>query len=285
MSLPRVLVTGGGGLVGSAVVRRLLDVGHPVTMISRSSPTAPEGVRVVRGDIRDPDVVTAALADVDAVAHLAGIPNAWDAAPEQVFANNAEATFTLLWRAADAGVRRFAVAGSVNATGLIMNPRRHLPDRFPVDERTIGEIADPYSLSKRVDELTAEAVAARFEATIVVLRLPLIVPPADAEGLLAYQAERPAQCAGDGWGWLDSRDAAEAFRLALTRPLRGCHTLQVAAKTVFSTTPTEELIRAFAPGVQRATAYPGRTAPIDTTLAERILGFVPRHDEPGQEDS
>jgi len=280
----RVLVTGGAGHVGSAVVRRLLDAGHEVTTILRPDASAIAGARVVRGDVRDAAVVGEALDGVGAVAHLAAIPHPAGQPAPAVFANNVESTFTLLWCAAEAGVRRFAVAGSVNATGLIMNPRHPHPGRYPIDEDTLPDIADPYSLSKQVDELTARAVSSRFGVSVVVLRLPLVVERENAGRLWEYQSGRVGECAGDGWGWIDARDAAEAFRRALTADIDGVHVVHVAAPTVFSDTPTEELLDRHAADVPRARTFPGRSAPIDTGRAERLLGFVPRYDEPGLED-
>lgn len=266
------------------MVRGLLAAGHPVTTISRPRARAHPDVRVVRGDVRDPEVVATALEGVGAVAHLAAIPSPEKAPAELVFANNVEATFTLLWQAAEAGVRRFAVAGSVNATGLIMNPRHPHPARYPIDELTRPDIADPYSLSKQVDELTAHAVASRFGVSVVVLRLPLVVTPGNFRQLWDWQTSRPAECAGDGWGWIDVRDAAEAFRLALTATVEGVHVVHVAAATVFSSTPTEELLARYAPDVPRDRTFAGRAAPIDTGRAAGLLGFVPAYDEPGLED-
>lgn len=48
---------------------------------------------------------------------------------------------------------------------------------------------------------------------------------------------------------------------------------------MFADRPTEELLDRFAPGVPRREAYPGRTAPIDTTRAKELLGFVPQYGE------
>jgi nucleoside-diphosphate-sugar epimerase len=133
---PRVLVTGGGGLVGTAVVTQLLAAGHPVTLLSRSDAPPLAGVRLVRGDARDDRAVSEALDDVASVAHLAAIPHPDGQPASVVFGNNALATFTVLWTAAEMGVRRLVIASSVNATGLLMNPHRPLPPRFPIDEST-----------------------------------------------------------------------------------------------------------------------------------------------------
>ena len=50
MTLSRILVTGGDGRVGRAVVARLLDAGHPVTILSLADAVPQRSVRVVRGD-------------------------------------------------------------------------------------------------------------------------------------------------------------------------------------------------------------------------------------------
>src|SRR5690349_18139171 len=97
-----VLVTGADGLVGSVLAAHLRDSGHEVIPLS--------------GDARDPDAVVKAVKDVDAVAHLAAIPNPWHESPYELFANNVVATFTVLWAAAEHGVRRLVIASSVNAT-------------------------------------------------------------------------------------------------------------------------------------------------------------------------
>ena len=139
-----------------------------------------------------------------------------------VFGNNTVATFTVLWTAAELGVRRLVIAGSVNATGLLENPHRPLPPRLPHRRGHAADIADPYSLSKHTDEATLRAVCRRFEASGVALRLPLMVSPANAAELRRVGgASRSRMGVGDGWGWLDVRDGAEAFRLALDRGVHG----------------------------------------------------------------
>ena len=273
----RVLVTGGEGLVGSAVVADLCAAGLEVTTLSLPDATPSAGVRVVRGDARDPAAVAEAARGADAVVHLAAIPHPFERPAEEVFGNNTAATFTVLWTAARIGVRRFAIAGSVNATGLRMDPAHPPPERYPVGVHTRCAPADPYSLSKLVDEETLRTVCRRFGASGVALRLPLIVTPGNFAALRAWASSRLAEGRGDGWGWLDSRDAARAFRLALTAPLEGAHVVHVAADEVFAQEDTDVLLARYAPEVPRDAAFPGRRAPVDTAAAVALLGFRPQH--------
>lgn len=76
--MKRVLVTGGTGFIGAALVKRLVHDGHRVRVLddnSRGAPRRLEGflqdVELCIGDVRDPAVVEAALQGVDAVHHLA----------------------------------------------------------------------------------------------------------------------------------------------------------------------------------------------------------------------
>lgn len=74
--MARFLVTGGAGVVGSALVRRLVADGHEVRVLddmSRGQPDRLRGVacEIVTGDIRDPGIVTYAMHGCQSVAHLA----------------------------------------------------------------------------------------------------------------------------------------------------------------------------------------------------------------------
>jgi uncharacterized protein YbjT (DUF2867 family) len=71
----KVFVTGGTGLIGSAVVRELLGNGHDVAGLARSERSAAAlreaGAEAVRGGLGDLDVVRAGAAEADGVIHLA----------------------------------------------------------------------------------------------------------------------------------------------------------------------------------------------------------------------
>ncbi len=75
----RSLVTGGGGFLGGAIVRRLLSGGDSVRTVQRGD--YPElgalGVECIRGDIADPEIVDLAVAGCDRVFHVAAKVEMW----------------------------------------------------------------------------------------------------------------------------------------------------------------------------------------------------------------
>ena len=78
-SRPTVLVTGGGGFLGSAICRQLAAGGHAPVAFQRSpAPDLEElGVRCVAGDIADPAAVSQAAEGCGAVVHTAGKAGVW----------------------------------------------------------------------------------------------------------------------------------------------------------------------------------------------------------------
>ncbi len=75
----KALVTGGGGFLGSAIVRALCDAGHAVTVLGRGEypHLASLGVRFVRADIRAPSAICSACEAMDAVFHTAAKAGVW----------------------------------------------------------------------------------------------------------------------------------------------------------------------------------------------------------------
>ncbi|MGK4585576.1 NAD-dependent epimerase/dehydratase family protein [Kitasatospora sp. HPMI-4] len=124
----RILVTGGAGFIGSAVVARLAGAGHPVRVLDAllpavhpagRAPVWPTGVEFLRGDVRDRAAVERALRGVDAVCHQAamvGLGLDLDDAPDYVSCNDL-GTSVLLAAMARGGVRSLVLAGSMVVYG------------------------------------------------------------------------------------------------------------------------------------------------------------------------
>ena len=127
-----VLVTGGAGYVGSALIPKLLAEGHTVRVIdlylfgddvlgaSHGHPNLTE----IKGDLRDQATVARALQGCDAVIHLACISNdpSFELNPELGKSINYDAFVSLVDLAKDAGVTRFVYASSSSVYGLSDEP-------------------------------------------------------------------------------------------------------------------------------------------------------------------
>lgn len=76
---PNILVTGGGGFLGSAIVRSLVAAGRLVRSFSRNHYPELErlGVEQVQGDLADAEAVRCACGNVEAVFHVAAKPPPW----------------------------------------------------------------------------------------------------------------------------------------------------------------------------------------------------------------
>ncbi len=123
----QVLVTGGGGYLGSVLCLELLRAGHKVSVLDNlvfgGQALLPmlshESFRFIPGNIRDAEAVDRALDGAGAVVHLAAIVGdpACSADPDLALAVNREGSLALLDRAADAGVKRLIFASTCSNYG------------------------------------------------------------------------------------------------------------------------------------------------------------------------
>lgn len=274
--LRRVLVTGAAGIIGRAVVAELDARGTQVVAMSSTAPADwRTTARVVIADAADERALDDALTGCDAVVHLAALAHPSLGTPVEVFTNNVDATFTVLARAAAGGVQRAVIASSINAFGVPMNPHGPLPAYFPLDEELPGDVADAYSLSKRVDELSAAMAARTWGIDVVALRFPLVKADAELRHIAAEVAEDPVTMMRTGWSYLRLADAATAIIAALTAPVTGAHVVGLSAHDNLLWRPSADLVATYAPGVEVRRPLRGTESLIDTARAQRLLGLLP----------
>jgi dihydroflavonol-4-reductase len=165
--VPRTLLTGATGFIGSHVVRLLVERGDEVTVTARaqSDLSVLEGfpVRIVRADIRDRSAIRRAMRGTERVFHIAGTTNLRIPRP-QAFAVNVEGTRIVLEEALRAGVERAVFTSSVAAVGP--SPPGRTADETAIWDAGRHRIA--YVDSKHEAEVVAMRLAARGLPLVVV---------------------------------------------------------------------------------------------------------------------
>jgi UDP-glucose 4-epimerase len=165
---PLVALTGATGFIGQYLLRELPKRGYRLRVLLRRPSTVPiETASAIIGDLARPQNMAAALADVDAVIHSAGLAHAMSGLPEDDYRMlNTEATIGLARAAQRAGAKRFVFLSSIRAQS------------GPTADHTLTEDLPPkptdaYGRSK----LAAEQALAELELDWVALRLVLVYGP------------------------------------------------------------------------------------------------------------
>ena len=165
--MPSTLLTGATGLIGSHVVRLLVergdDVRATVRATSRLDALSGLDVETVRADILDRRAMRRALRDVDRVFHLAGTANL-ALSRARTFAINVEGTRIVLEEALRAGVERVVYTSSVAAIGPA-------PPGSTADETQVwdaGRFAIPYLDAKHEAEVEVLRLVARGLPAVIV---------------------------------------------------------------------------------------------------------------------
>jgi dTDP-L-rhamnose 4-epimerase len=226
--LSLILITGGAGFIGSHLTQALRRQGHRVrvldALVEQVHGPAPrvsldEGVELVVGDVRDPDVVRGAVTGVDAVVHLAarvGVGQSMYEIVEYVDCNS-RGTAVLLEALLDSPVRKLVVASSMSIYGEGLyaptQPReRTLPDLEQQRWDPVAETGEPvhplptpeskppanssiYALSKYDQERMCLLFGQAYQIPVVALRFFNVYGPGQAlsnpyTGVLAIFASR-----------------------------------------------------------------------------------------------
>jgi nucleoside-diphosphate-sugar epimerase len=224
-----VLVVGGAGYIGSALVPQLLEAGYRVrvldAMLFGEEPLGPiskhERLEIVRGDFQRSSTLATAMKDVGTVVHLAGIVGdpACNLDERLTIQVNLSSTRTIAEMAKVVGVRRFIFASTCSVYGAC--------DEI-LDERSVAKPISLYGNTKLISEKVLHELAdetfcptiLRF-ATIYGLsgrtRFDLVV------NLLSAKAKVDGQITvfnGEQWRpFVHVVDAARAIKLVVGAPL------------------------------------------------------------------
>ncbi|HLV35053.1 MAG TPA: NAD-dependent epimerase/dehydratase family protein [Spirillospora sp.] len=173
------LVTGGTGFVGSHVARALVEAGHSVRVLHRTTSKldALAGLpfESAIGDVLEEESVRAACDGCDWVFHVAAVADYWQADLRRMYAVNVEGTRRVLRAARAAGVKRVVFTSSAAAVGL-------RKDGVPADERLDFNLSPhefPYGHSKlKAEQVVRHAVRA-YGQEVVTVNPVIVLGPGD----------------------------------------------------------------------------------------------------------
>jgi nucleoside-diphosphate-sugar epimerase len=277
----RVLVTGSDGPVGRRLAVALEARGHRVVRFDRAAGQ----------DVRDPRQTAAAVRGCDAVVHLATVP--WNGSWRSSLTVNVWGTAHLLRAARRAGVGRVAYVSTLQVTGAFMG--RRPPVRLPFDEGHPTRPETPYAVTK----LWAERLLTRAARRDRGLAAVSVRPPAIwederfAHDRARWEADETRQWRPfwEYGAFIDIRDLVDLLVRAVEEDLAPGHeVLTVAGPDSASRWPTWDLVQRLHPDVPwrsgrdreavRAEPFHPR---VDSTRAEVVLGWRPRHRFHGRE--
>lgn len=290
----RIVVTGGLGFVGSHLVDRLVQDNHEVVVIDDLSSglirnierhASNNRVTVVKGDIRDREMLKHALTGAKAVVHLAAIVSVIRSIeePDLVHDVNVAGTLSLLDECVKQKVRRFIYASSAAVYGGA--------SRLPLSEESEIIPTSPYGASKAAGEAYCHAYHAVHDIESVVLRFMNIYGARARlySGVMVAFAEALNQNSsltifGDGKQTRDFvfvSDVVDAIMLALKKSGATGETFNIGSGIQTNIKQLAKLFPSLTPSAHRVQYASPRKGEIrhsyaDISKARRILGYEPK---------
>jgi UDP-glucose 4-epimerase len=167
----KILVTGGGGFIGSHLVDRLLADGHDVRVLDNFATGRRENlihvlehIEVVEGDLQSYERVHTAVVGCEIVLHQGALPSVPRSVQDPLTSNatNVTGTLNVLLAARDAGVKRVVYASSSSIYGA--NPE------LPKHEGLLPQPISPYAVAKLAGEGFCRSFHEVFGLETVALR-------------------------------------------------------------------------------------------------------------------
>ncbi|MDX1522234.1 MAG: NAD(P)-dependent oxidoreductase, partial [Anaerolineae bacterium] len=207
----KIVVTGGSGKAGRAVVRELLEHGYEVLNVD-ISPPGESLAPFLKVDLTDLGQAFEVLRGAEGVVHLAAIPAPGLQTEETTFRVNMASTYNIFTAATALGLKRVVWASSETTLGLPFD--REQPAYAPIDEEHPLYPESSYALSKVLSEEMARQFSRWSGISFVGLRFSNIMEPNDYQRFPGFWDD-PHRRKWNLWGYVDARDVAQSCRLGL----------------------------------------------------------------------
>ena len=275
----KILVTGGLGAIGRDICPELAK-SHDVKIFDMGKNDGE--LECIQGDIVSPDDVNSAMQGIDSVIHLAGIwrPPVTD---RNIMDVNVNGLFNVLEAAVANGVKRVCMASSIGAMGFSGLQTKVLPPVYlPVDEKHPCRPDGMYGVSKLIGEELCKRYTRIYGLSTVCFRPPWVFTGnMKLKKGSAKLADDPNNGMKDLWCYIDARDVARAFALAVEKENISHETFLISAKTHRSKLDWMDLVKTFFPETQTISnkdsfLFNGRSSLFDVSRAREKLGFEPK---------
>ena len=267
----KVVVTGGSGKAGRAVVNELNARGYQTLNVDRIIPPASWGWALAV-DLTDLGQTIEALQGAEAVVHLAAIPAPGIRPEQETFRNNILSTYNVFSAAADLGLKKVVWASSETVLGLPFE--KEVPDYAPIDEHQTPYPESSYALSKLLGEQMAAQFNRRFGLPFAGLRISNIMEPDEYAKFPAFWDD-PTLRKWNLWGYVDARDVAQAVRLALELEVPGSEQYIVAAADTVMDRSSRGLMEQVFPTVEIRRDLGEFETLLSIDKAREVLGYEP----------
>jgi nucleoside-diphosphate-sugar epimerase len=268
--MTKIVVTGGSGKAGRAVVRDLLQQGYDVLNVDVAKP-AEALSPFLAADLTDLGQTLDALKGADAVVHLAAIP-APGLKPDGVtFETNTVSTYNIFSAAVTLKLKRVVWASSETTLGL---PFDQPPLYAPIDEAHPLRPESTYALSKVVGEEMARQFHRWSGIPFVALRFSNIMERHDYERFPSFWND-PLLRKWNLWSYVDESHVAQSCRLGLEAPITGAESFIIAAADNVMNRSSRELMAEVFPGVPVRQDIGEFETLLSIDKARRMLGYDP----------
>lgn len=288
----RVLFTGGSGKAGKHAVAYLAAAGHKVLNIDKVRLNHP-GVMDLVADITDAGQIYSVMRGYtdfdemesgagqqvfDAVVHFAAIPSLHLAADNETYRVNVMGTYNVIEAAAKMGIKKIIIASSETTYGVCFSDGQTDPAYLPLDEDYPVNPMDSYGMSKRVNEVTAEAFQRRFGIDIYALRIGNVMEPHEYAERFAGFAADPGQRRRIAFSYIDARDLGQIVDLCLKKDGLGYQVFNAGNDSNSVPQPNSELLKTFFPGVPLKRPVSETECLFSNQKIKQVMGFQERHD-------
>ncbi|GMA62497.1 NAD(P)-dependent oxidoreductase [Alicyclobacillus fastidiosus] len=274
--MPKVVITGGSGLLGPWVIREFVDHGYEVLNVDTKIPEQ-RLCPTLLTDLTNLGETFEVLAGADAVVHLAAIPAMNIRPSDTTFYNNTITTYNILEAASTLRIQKAVITSSESSYGIVFALHPFGPQYVPMDEAHPQLPQDAYGLSKIVNELTADMFHRKSGMQIASFRLGNVISPDMYKNFPSFihDADQRDRIL---WSYIDTRDAATAYRLAVEADGLGCIRLNIAADDTSMDIKSRDLMAAKYPEVTDfREPLNGYESLLSNRMAKEVLGWEPVH--------